>query len=691
MRTKFNSVKILLNYLVAVRRTPKIYPDWAILPHEDDFLSGRVMTPDKKIRLVVSGASLPFADHIEMSGRTASHIISYAINEDGTNKIFLHSAYPNFRLKPVATESTYSHNFIYWSKVSVDGAPVVEKTRFVDILGKLTFISDIGNDLELRRTLIPAVYTTALVEKIEIENLADEGAHNVEISVPVGEYVSLSKYSVDGVEYLSRVDIADIDGKMMRGLDEYRSDNVKPHETKTFYAVYYTRPKNEDILVDCVYEEKKRDAFIQNIFGGIRIETPEPLMDGAFSHAVLRGSESIFDTKAGLMQCPGGGNYYGAVWTNDSLEYSAPFFGYSGLDLPIEATINVARMFSQEIDHSSKPINKKGAIPSSIYNCGDNIWALAGDRGDCQMYGSGLSRFLLALGDKNLANEFMQSLDYCVEYTKAHTDKKGRVYSDSDELEGRFPCGKYNLSTNCLAYDMYLNISFLADSLCLSSKKYAVFNLSARQRNSVIKNFGATVEGYKTYKYYPSNKILRSWICLPMCYGIKDNSLDTIEALFSPRMYDCGFLKTASNRRTTWDRSLLFALRGGFKAGFGDKMLKYLREYTNSRFVGNHAPYPYEAYPEGNRRHLSAESILYARVFIEGILGFNVTGFGKFSITPSIPKEWDKFAVKHIVLAGMPVDIIIKDNHLTILDQTGKTIKECNIVNGQKINVNLYE
>lgn len=688
LRNKYGPVKTIINYLTVQKRLPKVFPQWAKLEPDEYFISGRVVMPDKRVRLVTSGCFLPFADHLEMNGRVSAHIISYKIDEENKLELFLHSSYPNFRLRPTATEGSFAHNFTDFSKVSIDGTPADERVRFVDVLGKLTFVNSSSSGVEIRRTFMPAVFTTALIEKIEVENLS-ESEKTVKITVPKGEYLSLPKYSEDNVSYLSRVDLADADGKMMSGLTEYDGDSVLPEETKVFYAVYYTRPQSEDILVDCKFEEKKRNEFINNILKGIRIETPEHILDAMFTHAVIRCSEAVFETKSGLMHCPGGGAYYGAIWTNDNVEYSAPFFGYSGLDTPIKAIINTLRLFQSEIDFVGKKGLKK-SIPTSIMNCGDNVWALAGDRGDTQMYASGLTRFLLALGDRTLAEEFMHTVEYCIDYSKSKTDKKGRVKSTSDELEGRFPSGRYNLSTNCLAYDAYLNASFLSGALGLSQKKYEFFNLASKQRNAIIKNFSSVVEGYKTFKYYPTNKVLRSWISLPMCVGIRDNATDTFDALFSPAMYQEGRLKTASNRKTAWDRSLLFALKGGFKIGKCNETVEYLRDYTKNRLIGIHSPYPYEAFPEGNMRQLSAESALFARIFTEGMFGLQIIDFGKFSVTPSIPTDWNKVALRHIVLADMPVDIIIENNRLSVLDQTGKLIKECEVTNGQKTDINLF-
>ncbi|MEM9052276.1 MAG: hypothetical protein AAGC47_09515, partial [Bacteroidota bacterium] len=56
-------------------------------------------------------------------------------------------------------------------------------------------------------------------------------------------------------------------------------------------------------------------------------------------------SESIFESKLGLVHSPGGGRYYCGFWANDQAEYVGPFFPYLGYDLTNEATINMYRQF----------------------------------------------------------------------------------------------------------------------------------------------------------------------------------------------------------------------------------------------------------------------------------------------------------------------------------------------------------
>jgi cellobiose phosphorylase len=59
-------------------------------------------------------------------------------------------------------------------------------------------------------------------------------------------------------------------------------------------------------------------------------------------------------------------------------------------------------------------------------------------------------------------------------------------------------------------------------------------------------------------------------------------------------------------------------------------------------------PYAVEAWPEGDQRHLSAESALYCRVVTEGIFGIVPTGFSSFSLKPSMPDDWPHMKLNHV-------------------------------------------
>ncbi|KAF0138960.1 MAG: hypothetical protein FD122_3580, partial [Stygiobacter sp.] len=121
------------------------------------------------------------------------------------------------------------------------------------------------------------------------------------------------------------------------------------------------------------------------------------------------------------------------------------------------------------------------------------------------------------------------------------------------------------------------------------------------------------------------------------------------------------------------------ALRGVFSAGETEKAIDYLKYYSNRRLLGDHVPYPVEAYPEGNQRHLSAESGLYCRIITEGIFGIRPTGLKTFIITPRLPKDWNNMKLKHVRLFGENFDITVarsKDKLNVIITRGTETISK---------------
>jgi cellobiose phosphorylase len=129
--------------------------------------------------------------------------------------------------------------------------------------------------------------------------------------------------------------------------------------------------------------------------------------------------------------------------------------------------------------------------------------------------------------------------------------------------------------------------------------------------------------------------------------------------LFSPRLWTADGLATEAGREDFWDRSTLYALRGVFAAGATQRALDFLTYYSNRRLLGDHVPYPVEAYPEGNQRHLSAESALYCRIFTEGVFGLRPTGLRSFSLTPRLPKAWPSMTLKRIHAFGSVFDLTV--------------------------------
>lgn len=223
----------------------------------------------------------------------------------------------------------------------------------------------------------------------------------------------------------------------------------------------------------------------------------------------------------------------------------------------------------------------------------------------------------------------------------------GVVESDTDELENRFESGEANLFTSCLVYDALNSMVYMVESLKIEGESSEFYREKANALAVAIEDyFGKSVEGYETYQYYKGNKILRSWICMPLVVGIRNRVNGTIAALFSERLWSDNGLCTKAGEETFWDRSTLFALRGVFAAGAPDMALTYLKSYTEGRLLGEHVPYPVEAYPEGNQRHLAGESALYVRIITEGIFGIRPTGFHSFDLRPQLPTTWEMYPLE---------------------------------------------
>ena len=374
-----------------------------------------------------------------------------------------------------------------------------------------------------------------------------------------------------------------------------------------------------------------------------------------FSFAKIRATESIYNTKGGYMHGPGGLRYYAAIWANDQAEYVNPYFAFAGDEIGNKSAMNSYRWFARYMNSEYKP------IPSSIIAEGDGIWQGAKDRGDMAMIAYGAGRYALTHGSVDSAKVLWPLIEWCLEYLSRKVNENGVVTSNSDELEGRFPAGNANLNTSSLYYDALVSANLLGRQLGLPKAQTDKYAAQAKEMHKNIeKLFGRTVEGFSTYRYYEGNDTLRAWITTPLTVDIFDRKEGTIAALFSPRLWTEDGLASLAGHQTFWDRSTLYGLRGVFAAGETEKALAFLKYYSQRRLLGEHVPYAVEAYPEGNQRHLSAESGLYCRIYTEGMFGVRPTGFTSFNMTPRLPKEWNTMALRNIHSFGNAFDLEVE-------------------------------
>ncbi len=602
---------------------------------------------------------LPHYDHIEMSGEKVSLWVQYGVDTSGRPMINRTMVFPTFRLLPVKTTASMMYNVtdndlprvLINDKLMRSGtynaavaADMQEKTAAVNHKGVMRIYSVLGNgEIKLCRTLFPSADKPMAIEKWVFTNTGKQSA-KVEMEYLLRE----TKPSESRTTPVQHSFIVSTVGEGMKTL--------APGDSAVFALTYQAVNSNNPLVkADVNAELSGRTQRVQQFLSLLRLETPDTVLNTTFAFAKIRAAESIFKTKGGYMHGPGGLRYYAALWANDQAEYVNPFFAFLGDEIANRSAMNTYRWFSHYMNPEYKP------IPSSIIAEGDGIWHGAKDRGDMAMIAYGAGRYALAYGNTDSAKVLWPLIEWCLEYLKRQINSNGVVASNSDELEGRFPAGKANLNTSILYYDGLRSAAMLGKLLNVSKQQVAAYEKAAVAiRQNIEHFFGATVEGFATYRYYEGNDTLRAWICSPLIVDIFDRKEGTIAALFSPRLWTEDGLASLAGDKTFWDRSTLYALRGVFAAGETEKALPYLQYYSRRRLLGEHVPYAVEAYPEGNQRHLSAESGLYCRIYTEGMFGMRPTGFDNFDCTPHLPAGWNNMALRNIHAFGKVFDLVVE-------------------------------
>lgn len=643
---------------------PQAFAAWA-RPSVKSMSDSRIKTlaPDKGVLWEIGRERGKCSDHIEMSGFQSSSIICAGKSRGGSLRLHRHITVPGLRILPNDTSGNFCFNFKNSvCKIKADGKLQKEAPRKITMRGNLTVESESPCTV-ITREFINCADAPGLIEKVCVKA---KRSCILEISVPFIKKTHSAEYCVGGaVNYgVCGCDSGPVSFEMAYGYKKVK--NMSASESFTFYMVYFAGRKNT--VIDIPEQISQRSALIEQMFASPLLSSGNPYLDAQFSHCLLRGQESIYKTKAGLFHSPGGGNYYAALWTNDQCEYANPFFPYSGYAPGIESALNCYRQYEKYMDKSGVPFEKKRALVTSIIAEGEDFWNGAGDRGDGAMYAYGVCRFLLALGEKELFSEFFGNIKWCIDFCLSRKNESGVISSDSDELENRLESGNANLNTSCLTYDALLNGALICDILDKNELAKEWRAQAESLKENIEKYFGADVEGYATYAYYKGNDLLRSWICTPLSVEIFSRKDETLKALFSDRLYKNGNLRSISNSAVTWDRSLLYALRGAFLAGY-ENAFREVCSYSKNRLLGNHSPYPFEAFPEGNRAHLSGESVLFCRIITEGLFGLKVTGYRRLRISPR---------QKGVSITGIHVfgkELAISENDGIELVTGGKTYK----------------
>jgi hypothetical protein len=647
--------------------------------------------PDGSIQWTID-SRIPHNDHIEMSGEKVSLWMQYGVDTSGKSQYTRTMVFPTFRLLPQRTIAHMTYEITDFQlprilindkllKSGVYNAAVVndlaENVKSVSHHGIMEVQSFIGKDkaMMLKRSFFPSVDKPMAIEKFVFVNTGKQ-AQKVEMEYLKRETFPGASRTKEGPHhfFMNTVNAGE--------------KNLQPGDSVVFAITYQATHGNDPLVqADIAKEENARKNRVTEIIALLKLETPELVLNTTFDFAKLRATESIFNTKAGLMHGPGGLRYYAAIWANDQAEYNNPFFSFLGDETGNKSAMNSFRLFARYMNNDYKP------IPSSIIDQGDGVWHGRRDRGDMAMIAYGAGRYALSYGNTDSANVLWPLIEWCLEYLKRNINEEGVVFSDSDELEGRFPSGNANLNTSSLYYDALVSASHLGKLLGKPTAQLKAYDQQAKTiRINIEKYFGAKVDGFDTYRYYKGNDTLRAWITTPLTVDIFDRKAGTVAALFSERLWTEDGLASLAGNKTFWDRSTLYALRGVLAAGETEKAMSFLRYFSRRRLLGEHVPYAVEAYPEGNQRHLSAESGLYCRIYTEGMFGMRPTGFNRFNCTPRMPEGWGKMALRNIHSFGAVFDLEVNrgaKGKLIVTVKNGAKEKKYTVNEGGTVDVRL--
>lgn len=638
------------------------------------------LNQDGGISWEVKSGDNAHSDHIEMSGLKVSTVVRYGVDDEGKFLLNRGMVWPMLRTIPNDTHASLMRK-LGWNpleNVLINNAQIKEQVRRISLDGTMEVESDLSTRqgvVGLTRILFPSTTQPMFCEKYVLENKGNK-AVTVEINQVKNVMTTAAEKGVNG-SY-----------RIIQALNGAAYTSLQPGQSVSFYAYTAGYEQGEpEVIPDIERELSKRQAFIQELWGKLVLNTPDPVINTMFAFAKIRGAESIYDTACGLLHGPGGESYYAAIWANDQAEYINPFFPFLGYDKGNQSALTAYLQFARFMNDAYKP------LPSSIIAEGTDVWGGAGDRGDAAMIAYGASRYALERGSKEEAGQLWPLIEWCLEYCHRKVNTDGVVASDSDELEGRFPAGDANLCTSSLYYDALNSAVYLGKELKKEGKLLKQYASQAKSlKANIEKYFGAEVEGFQTYQYYKGNDVLRSWICIPLTVNIFDRKEETVRALFSPRLWTENGLLTQAGSETFWDRSTLYALRGVYACGETEKATEYLKFYSGQRLLGEHVPYAIEAWPEGNQRHLSAESGLYCRIITEGLFGIRPTGFKSFVLTPRLPAEWNQMSLHKIQAFGSSFDVEIQRAgeklQVTVLNQ-GKVFVKKAIKEGDSLMVEL--
>ena len=277
---------------------------------------------------------VPHNDHIEMSGQKISLWMQYGV--DTSKKPILNRTvvFPTFRLLPVRTTAHMMYDVkddelpriiindrLY--KAGVYNAAwqndLPEKVNSIRQKGIMEIFSEINTRdgiVKLHRSFFPSVDKPMVIEKFVLTNTAKQPV-KIELEYMYRETKTPPERSSGGQHSFIVSTIND-------GLK-----TVNPNDSIVFAITYQAiNNKNDFVIANVDAEEQARRNRVTEMQSPLVLETPDPVLNTMYAFAKIRATESIYNTRGGLMHGPGGLRYYAAIWANDQAEYVNPFFAF---------------------------------------------------------------------------------------------------------------------------------------------------------------------------------------------------------------------------------------------------------------------------------------------------------------------------------------------------------------------------
>lgn len=621
-----------------------------------------------------------YVNHIETAGFYNSTILFYEIDQNKKLRLAKHCTFPTFRKKENDTRGSFAFYIEDEDAFFYNQEKIQNETLLSLQLDGIIHIQTQFKNLEIHRTLFSSIDYPGFITKLTFTNKNEEPIV-LQFNTSNVLHHQDSNQCFENKSYWVMHQICLTNEFNSLKENTLQTLTLKKNETITLYSVLTCLYEGEQLQFDCALQENKRKTFLNQINNQLHLTTNCKEIDTLFYFAKVRANESVFKTKTGYLHSPGGGQYYAAIWTNDQLEYANPFFAYQNYEPSYQASLNSMDLFQQYM-FSNQP------LVSSIIAEGLDYWNGAKDRGDGAMYAYGASRFLLTNGNEHVAKKYVKAIQWCLDYTLSKINQNGVIESDSDELENRFESGKANLSTNAIAYAALLSGADLFDTLKIANTYRQQAQLLAQNIDTY---FFKNVENFLTYQYCMEENNLRSHMCYPLINGLINRKKEVIHTLLhSPLNTNEGFL-TSTAENVFWDRVTLMAIRGIFCGEDAKNATQLLLKYTYNRLLSEHVPYPIEAYPEGNQAQLSAESALYARILIEGVMGYVPHSFDSFYLKPSLSLKLSSIYLQNIYLCNqnLHIKMTLKENNQVYILIQGKETKTYVISNYTQILISI--